>query len=306
MLQGIFGWGLKRNILSLYLFLCRNYRQGDRICLFGFSRGAFTVRVLADLIDKQGIIPHHHGDALAYLVADAYRDYRRGQRPRMCADALAGSALQMARDGFDPTAGARSASSSNIADANDAPASIDFVGVWDTVSAYGGPIVELVRAVDDWIMPISFTDKRLPGCVKAARHALALDDERDSFQPLPWDEKRRAAASRLEQVWFAGMHSDVGGGYPDDSLSYVSFNWMVDEAQDMRRDSLSQGPRQGGAGAGRQLRSDPRFPRRLGGYYRYQPRRISALMWPVDQGGRYLVDPEQWPRPGHAAADQGP
>ena len=150
---------------------------------------------------------------------------------------------------------------------------IRFIGVWDTVAAYGGPIAEVTRAIDNWIYPLSMPDYELDEKVECARHALAIDDERDAFQPLLWDEvseERRAneaaAAAeaarqsanqavdsamrdaflaeaakqskreqlfrnRLQQVWFTGMHADVGGGYPDESLSYVSLLWMMEEAE---------------------------------------------------------------------------
>ena len=122
---------------------------------------------------------------------------------------------------------------------------IEFLGVWDTVAAYGGPIVELTRAIDEWIWPLTMSDYRLTDKLKVARHALAIDDKRDSFTPLLWDEvheKEKVEAqeggvwdrrkSRLRQVWFSGMHSDVGGGYPDDSLAYVSLYWMLEQAED--------------------------------------------------------------------------
>jgi hypothetical protein len=88
-------------------------------------------------------------------------------------------------------------------DANLDPA-VRFVGVWDTVAAYGGPITELVRGFDDWIRPLTFKDRKLPDIVQVARHALALDDERDAFQPVPWDEPGGTDRGRLQQVWFAG------------------------------------------------------------------------------------------------------
>ena len=67
-------------------------------------------------------------------------------------------------------------------------ANIEFVGVWDTVAAYGMPIAELTRGIDQWVWPLSMPDYKLSTKVKMARHALALDDERDTFHPLLWDE----------------------------------------------------------------------------------------------------------------------
>ena len=178
---------------------------------------------------------------------------------------------------------------------------IAFVGVWDTVSAYGGPVVELTRAIDDWIFPLSPPDYELIRKVQCARHALALDDERDSFHPLLWDEVHEDALveaktvkkdARLQQVWFTGMHSDVGGGYPDESLSYVSLLWMREEAKkapSCARWTLDHGPLQG---AREQRRPDPRQPQGPRGYYRYQPRKIAAWINPVDERTLSLRDPQ--------------
>src|SRR5262249_46292191 len=99
---------------------------------------------------------------------------------------------------------------------------IDFMGVWDTVAAYGLPIDELSIAVDRWVWPMNFKDTSLLDRVHHARQALALDDERRTFFPIPWDEHAERGGvdpDRLTQVWFPGMHADVGGGYPDDGLS---------------------------------------------------------------------------------------
>ena len=103
--------------------------------------------------------------------------------------------------------------------------------MWDTVAAYGTPISELTRGIDLWIWPLWFADYKLNDKVQAARQALALDDQRDTFHPLIWNETDEGTG-RIQQVWFAGMHSDVGGGYPDDALAYVSLEWMMKEAAD--------------------------------------------------------------------------
>jgi hypothetical protein len=160
--------------------------------------------------------------------------------------------------------------------------SIEFVGVWDTVDAYGLPVDELTQGVDRWVWPLSMPDLTLSDKVQRACHVLALDDERNTFHPVLWDESREPqtephiAAERISQVWFAGMHSNVGGGYPDDALAYVSLKWMTEQA------------------AARQLqfvpallhhhtaKADP-FGRvydsrnGLKAYYRYNPRRIEWL-----------------------------
>ena len=112
--------------------------------------------------------------------------------------------------------------------------------MWDTVAAYGTPFAELTHGIDHWVWPLSMPDRKLSKKVKKACHALALDDERDTFHPLLWSEieeqepdqaRGRSADGRLQQVWFAGMHSDVGGGYADDGLAHVALQWMMQEAE---------------------------------------------------------------------------
>ena len=101
------------------------------------------------------------------------------------------------------------------------------MGVWDTVAAYGLPITEMTRGIDEVVWPLSMPNYRLSNKVRRARHALALDDERDTFHPLLSEEgyepnPTEGDPPKLKQVWFAGAHSDVGGGYPDDGLAYVA------------------------------------------------------------------------------------
>ena len=132
---------------------------------------------------------------------------------------------------------------------------IDFLGVWDTVDAYGGPIEEIVRAIDYWYWPLSLPDRFMNAKIQRACHALALEDESDAFRPVIWDERYVKAddrqvpidqgwapptpekgeltaidSKRMSQVWFVGVHCNVGGGYPQDGLSYVTLDWMLDHA----------------------------------------------------------------------------
>ena len=171
--------------------------------------------------------------------------------------------------------------------------------MWDTVSAYGGPFAELTRAIDNWIFPLSMPDYRLNVRVECARHALALDDERDAFLPLLWDELHedrvtrhlKVREDRLQQVWFTGMHSDVGGGYPDESLSYVSLLWMMEEAEKAGLRTLQVIKDRFIALASS---AGPIHDSRKGvaSYYRYQPRRIAAWLDPVTPQTLGLRDPE--------------
>jgi hypothetical protein len=190
------------------------------------------------------------------------------------------------------------------------------VGLWDTVDAYGGPIEEMTRAIDYWVWPLSMPDRFMSAKVHKACHALALEDERDAFRPVIWDERyvrvtdriagqakdnwlvginhdpRSDAAKkqdpaphlrkdlpaidqrRISQVWFTGVHSDIGGGYPQDGLSYVTFDWMLDRAKAYGLRYFDEQ---------RELLIDPQINpsdklndsrKGLAGYYRYKPRNV--------------------------------
>ena len=309
MLQGIFGWGLRRNVLEIYSYACRNYdpdaqplegsgidELGDHIYGFGFSRGAFTMRLVMGLIAHQGLIPYTNEADLDWKVRQAWKRFRR-KWPRSIERLLEllginkkspdipGDALR-ARRGTDGEPGERIYDP----DLNHRPV-IRFVGVWDTVAAYGGPIAEITRAIDNFLYRLSMHNFQLNPRVRRARHALALDDERDSFHPLLWDEvaeeKLRSMYSRkqapwldddrLQQVWFAGMHADVGGGYPDESLSYVSLLWMLEEAHKcgLRTVDPIIDRYHGLANSFGPLHNSRAG---MAGYYRYQPRRLETWM----------------------------
>src|SRR5687767_360465 len=231
-LGGAFGSGLKRNVLDIYRYACRNYRDGDDIYAFGFSRGAFTIRLVVALIASQGLVRSDSEAELRRKSVRAYSAFRASMLPRRLQWPT--KVFRSIRDAIRRLTGQKA---HDPAESNHPP--IRFVGVWDTVSAYGGPIIEITRAIDNWIYALSMPNYRLHERVLCARHALALDDQRESFHPLLWDEVHEASlirtgkveSDRLKQVWFTGMHSDVGGGYPDESLSYVSLLWMMDEAE---------------------------------------------------------------------------
>ena len=294
-LGGAFGWGLKRNVLDLYRYACRNYREGDDIYAFGFSRGAFTARLVVALIAAEGLVRSESEADLQRKTVYAYRTFRKAFLPRRLE--LPTRLARRVRDGIMHLRDRLLRRARYNPDDNFRP-KIRFIGVWDTVSAYGGPITEITRAVDNWFFPLSMPDYHLNERVLCARHALAIDDERDAFHPLLWDEvheetlvrKKLVEPGRLEQVWFTGMHSDVGGGYPDESLSYVSLLWMMEEAERAGLRTLkvikdrfvalasSLGPIH-----------DSRAG--LGAYYRYQPRKIAAWLDPVDAHTLSLRDP---------------
>jgi uncharacterized protein (DUF2235 family) len=172
-LGGIFGFGLKRNVIALYSFLCRNYHDGDRLFGFGFSRGAFTIRIVAGLVAREGLVPYGSEAQLARDARAAYRHFRQKFNTNFQIEVP----LRWIRNLFYP---------------RPVPPQyrprIHFVGLWDTVEAYGGPIVEITRAIDYWLWPLSMPDLIMSDQIDRACHALALDDERRAFWPVLWDE----------------------------------------------------------------------------------------------------------------------
>ena len=230
LLGGGMGLGISKNILDAYLFLVSNYEAGDEIFLFGFSRGAYTVRSLAGLVRNCGILRKQHAD----LVQTAYEHYRGTQgewRP-------GGDAATQFRERFTWREVPR-----GDGDPRGTDTGITFVGVWDTVGALGVPGGFLRNATQRWY---SFHDTQLSRWVDHAYHALALDECRAAFYPTIWDPKsERLPGQSLEQVWFAGVHSNVGGGYPDPGLSDVAFDWLASSAEQHGLDLDRTGPRLG-------------------------------------------------------------
>lgn len=276
LLGGAFGYGLKRNVLKIYRFLSRHYGnpaepgfEAPDIYGFGFSRGAFTIRVVVGLIDSQGLMPLASETEMRRTARLAYRAYRkerfhtllRIEVPfRAIRDAVVGG-LDRLR-GLEPYR----------PDKNIKPVRIHFLGLWDTVGAYGVPIEELHAAIDKFVFPLTFASRKLLDCVACARQALSIDDERNSFAPVPWERLDRDP-ERLKQVWFCGSHSNVGGGYADDTLSSTPLAWIVNEAAAaglaFRPEALNR-IRATATPFGRIY--DSRAG--LGVFYRYQPRHI--------------------------------
>ncbi|MFD5778340.1 DUF2235 domain-containing protein [Streptomyces fungicidicus] len=222
---GAFGAGLSRNIVDAYRFLVETYEPGDELFLFGFSRGAFTARSLAGLVRNSGILRRRHAGRIPEAWA-LYRD--RIEQPN-------GAAATLFRRSYAYET------------------EIGFVGVWDTVGALGVPLPDAA-----WLQPAAnrfnhqwaFHDTELSGWIRAAFHALAVDEQRSAFRPALWHLRPGSAArgQELKQVWFAGVHCDVGGGYKETGLSDIALLWMVDQARrhglEFDTDALSaEGPR---------------------------------------------------------------
>jgi uncharacterized protein (DUF2235 family) len=209
MLGGAFGVGLSRNVQQCYSWLVEMYEPGDQIFLFGFSRGAYTARSLVGLVRNCGLLQREH----RARVAEAYTLYRdRDPKAHPNADKAAEFRTRYAHQ-----------------------PRVHCIGVWDTVGALGvptsGPVGWFTRE------KYGFHDVRLSGQVDHAFHALAIDERRKPFAPTLWeipdaDLKDPARTQRVEQVWFAGVHSDVGGGYSDCTPSDAALLWMMDRAEE--------------------------------------------------------------------------
>lgn len=271
LLGGAFGIGVWRNVRDLYTFTCRNYEQGDQIFAFGFSRGAFTVRLLVGLIGKCGLVVPDSEDDLKKKVEIAYLEYQRDFLLRASRKRYMLYHYVLADPHYVP-GGAGGGRIIDVPGKQERP-HIAFLGVWDTVSAYGLPVDELERGVDQWIWPMTVADRELSPMVLRARHALSLDDERPTFRPVLWNEQH--GQDRIKQVWFAGAHANVGGGYPDDGLANVTLDWMMDEiGPELRFYPEERQEIRHRANAFGQY-YDSRSG--IAGYYRYGPRSVERL-----------------------------
>jgi uncharacterized protein (DUF2235 family) len=201
LLGGACGLGIKRKILDVYRFLIETYEPGDELFFLGFSRGAYTVRSSFGLIRNSGLLQR----GFAYNVEDAYALYRR----RDSASHPDAVESQLFRRGFSWEPRAK------------------FIGVWDTVGALGLPVSGLLRFINyRW----AFHDMQLSSWVDNAFQALSIDEHRKPFAPAIWVQNPVAGSQVLEQVWFAGVHSDVGGSYPEHNLSDIPLLWMIRKA----------------------------------------------------------------------------
>jgi uncharacterized protein (DUF2235 family) len=202
--DGATGTGISVNILEAYRFIINTYEPGDELFLFGFSRGAFTVRSLAGLIRNSGILKREN----LGQVQRAFTIYR-SRHPRYQPREIESTLFRKTYAVEDVT-------------------NIKFVGVWDTVGALGNPLF-LKSALSK---RNQFHDTELSTKIKFAFHALAVDEKRKNFEATLWHQQEGCKDQVLEQVWFAGVHSDVGGGYPETGLSDIALQWMIGKAQD--------------------------------------------------------------------------
>lgn len=302
MIDGATGIGVPSNVRKLYRFLCWNWEPGDEIYLFGFSRGAFTVRTLAALVAMQGLMPGA-SDGTAISSAEmsrnahaAWRAYRTMTAPLVLPEKSVMNPLnwkmnpvvslvRLVRDGVT-TAKRRLLGQATHAEVLDAlpperragAVRIRFMGLFDTVEAYGMPVEEMRDVWNRLVWPIKFRNRRSSWVVQKVRHALSLDDERRSFHPIRFDVSPRPdgrPVPETQEVWFAGVHSDVGGGYPNDETAFEPLLWIAGEAtrQELTFDNETLN-RYRKRLYPQALIHDSR--KGLASFYRYAPRRVRA------------------------------
>lgn len=183
-----FGAGLTQNIEEAYAFLMRTWQPGDRIYLFGFSRGAYTARAVAAMLHKCGLLDPSHEHLIPYATKIA-RTWKEE-------DSHHAFTAMFAR-----------------------PCPVHFLGLWDTVKSVG------------WVWtPVTLPFTLRNPSVGIVRHALAIDERRAFFRQNMWGKP--FANQDVKEVWFAGVHSDVGGSYPDSEsgLAQIALEWMAKEA----------------------------------------------------------------------------
>ena len=207
------GQGLDDNVLDAYRFLITAYHNGDQIYLFGFSRGAYTVRVLAGLIHMLGLLQPEQINLCGYALTA----YKRAAGENDLAIAWR----------FQ-----RNVSSRKLG--------IKFIGVWDTVSSVMVPRKDRMYWPSMQTLPYT---RRNPS-VAVFRQAMAIDERRRLFRLNRWEQPQQFVANPfakgdasveqdIKQVWFAGVHSDIGGGYaePESGISKFPLQWMLEEAK---------------------------------------------------------------------------
>jgi len=227
------GYGLDDNVLHAYEFLVQNYAEGDQIYLFGFSRGAYTVRVLAGLIHKIGLLSPHQVN-LASSGLTAYKQLSEGDAK---AEGVRPAAETCDDEGPQPLSrDDRAAQFARIVSSR--WPTIRFVGVWDTVASVIVPRPD--RLYRPSLEELAFTLDN--PSVKTFRQAIAIDERRCMFRLKKWLERQTFTHNRFNQagaepqdcrqVWFAGVHADIGGGYPEkqSALSKYPLLWMIEEA----------------------------------------------------------------------------
>ncbi len=183
-----FGYGIKQNVQEAYEYLMNRYETGDKLYVFGFSRGAYTARLLVGMLNRVGVLQKGSKNLIPSVMK-----------------------MNFEEEDLETVKGFKNAFCHEC--------SPHFVGVWDTVASIG------------YFHPARhFKDDVLNHDVKFAYHAISIDEQRKKFPVSLWDESKKADHQTIEQVWFSGVHSDIGGWYTERGLSDLAFQWMMEKA----------------------------------------------------------------------------
>lgn len=202
-LGGTHGISLHDSLIDAYLLISKVYERGDKIWLFGFSRGAWAARCLGAFVARSGLIPASEAGAAdaADKAERIWLNYKEGRGHKR------GGRFWRYHD--------------------ETP--IRLIGVWDTVGELGVPVFNGLRLVDrEELGFLKFVDRELSPRVEHGRQALAIDEARADFAPTLWSRREG-----IKQVWFAGVHADVGGGYERHGLSDIALEWMLQEVKSL-------------------------------------------------------------------------
>jgi uncharacterized protein (DUF2235 family) len=232
--RGVFGLatglGLDDDVLSAYRFLCEAYEKDDKVWLFGFSRGAYTVRALAAFVHVIGVLPPDQLNLATY----AFTAYKKSSADSQRTSSKNGGGIPDEA----PRSAALEAAWQFSRVAGGDTIRIEFIGVWDTVASV------IVPREDNFLpdlQTLRFT--RTNSSVRTFRQAISIDERRRMFRLNRWIEPQNyvpnpfvpssAVPQDIRQVWFAGVHADVGGGYPEDEsgLSKFPLHWMIEQAE---------------------------------------------------------------------------
>ena len=215
-----FGRGLMKNLIEAYTYLMQHYEDGDRVFIFGFSRGAYTARALAAFIKECGLFERGAENLLPYAVGlflkKAPRDDKQdAQEFYKLMSSFRSTYGRLLNRLEDPRYPGKAAKEPNY------QLRVHFLGLFDTVKSYG------------WVSsPVVLRNETKNDSVLNVRHALAIDEKRIFFRQMHWKASNPEHHS-CKEVWFPGVHSDVGGGYPeaDSGLAKIALEWMVHEAR---------------------------------------------------------------------------
>lgn len=232
----IAGYGIRENIEQAYTWLAQHYRRDDRIYVFGFSRGAYTARALTGMLRTVGLLRPGSENLVPYALK-LYTQSGSSRHATADPDGDPDSSVNVLQRRFWSVRAEFRRKFGNPAFPHPFDThrnQVHFLGVWDTVKSVGWLDIRGRLEVARWPFTARISN------VGAARHALALDEKRRFYEAYRFDSELVAAdPNRFKEVWFAGVHSDVGGQFPDDHrLSDIAFRWMAAEAEqhDLRVD----------------------------------------------------------------------